>query len=115
MLDNYSDENYSDLDYEVKPTKDGIYFRLGKPFACTVTLAAQQFRLSTRRVRQMLIDGKLKGSKIGHAWKVAYPYQIVMGRRGPLMGFNKVQRQGRMRKKSRNIIDFDNQVYERLC
>ncbi|MEQ1531643.1 MAG: hypothetical protein ABL925_20210 [Methylococcales bacterium] len=114
MLANYSDENYSDLEFEVKPTKDGIYFHLGKPFACTVTLAAQQFRLSTRRVRQMLIDGKLKGSKIGQAWKVAYPYQIVMGRRGPLMAYNKIVRNGRLRKKARNIIDFINPTLNRV-
>jgi len=52
---------------------------------CSVNVekAADYFNVSTRRIRQLLIDGRLSGVKRGKAWQVAYPYQFTIGTRGP--------------------------------
>lgn len=49
----------------------------------TVQKAADYFMVSTRRIRKLLSDGRLAGSKNGKAWQVAYPFQYIIGMRGP--------------------------------
>lgn len=49
----------------------------------TVEAAADYFSVSTRRIRKLLSDGRLAGVKNGKAWKVTYPYQYIIGTRGP--------------------------------
>lgn len=101
-------KNYSALNYETpKPTRDGEFMLDGKLVAVNVDLASKLFHTSTRRVRQMLIDGKLKGTKFGKLWRINYPFQIVMGKRGPMLGYNRYER----RLKSRNINDFENSAF----
>jgi excisionase family DNA binding protein len=56
----------------------------GFTIAYTVERAAEHFLVTTRRIRQLLNDGKLKGTKHGRAWRVKYPYELVIGTRGPL-------------------------------
>lgn len=55
----------------------------------SVKEVSSSFGISTRRVRQMLIDGTLKGEKNGREWLVFFPYQITQGTRGPLITFLK--------------------------
>lgn len=52
----------------------------------TVAEAAKQFGVSERRVRALLLSGRLKGEKneAGH-WLVLFPYTVQMGRRGPAL------------------------------
>lgn len=49
----------------------------------TVEGAAFRMNCSTRRVRQLLADGRLQGIKIGTSWRVRYPLMIQIGTRGP--------------------------------
>jgi len=50
----------------------------------TVDGAAHRMNCSTRRVRQLLMQQRLKGYKIGKAWKVAFPLTLTIGTRGPI-------------------------------
>lgn len=52
----------------------------------SVADAAKQFGVSERRVRSLLLSGRLKGEKneVGH-WLVQFPYIVQMGRRGPAL------------------------------
>lgn len=102
MIKNYS---VTDL-YNTKPDKDGCFLVDRKLVAVNVDMASKAFRISTRRVRQMLQDGKLKGVKVGNCWLIDYPFQIVMGRRGPMLGYQRYEK----RTKSRKVIDFNNPV-----
>ncbi len=49
----------------------------------TVEKAAAYFNVSTRRIRKLLSDGRLAGTKNGKLWLVSYPYQYTIGTRGP--------------------------------
>ena len=49
----------------------------------TVEKAAIYFSVSTRRIRKLLAEGRLAGSKNGKLWQVSYPYQFTIGTRGP--------------------------------
>lgn len=70
------DKNYS-------ASKKGFYDAQGYLISVTVERAADEFSVSTRRIRQMLIDGVLKGTKHRQAWQVQYPYEYRLGTRGP--------------------------------
>jgi len=70
-------KNYTALKEHKFYDEDG-YLR-----AVTVEYAAKHFDVSTRRVRQMLADGVLKGAKHSRAWRVDYPFVIRLGTRGP--------------------------------
>lgn len=101
-------KNYSVSSYEVlKPSRDGEFMQDGKLVAVNVDLASRLFHTSTRRVRQMLIDGKLKGTKYGKLWRINYPFQIVMGKRGPMLGYNRFSK----RVKGRNSNAFENAAF----
>jgi len=101
-------QNYTVSDYEApKPTRYGEFMLDGKLVAVNVDLASKALHISTRRVRQMLLDGKLKGTKFGKLWRINYPFQIVMGKRGPIMGYNRYSK----RLKGRNSKDFVNSTF----
>jgi hypothetical protein len=101
-------KNYTVLNYEApKPTKYGEFMLDGKVVAVNVDLASKALHVSARRVRQMLLDGKLKGTKYGKLWRINYPFQIVMGKRGPMLGYNFYSK----RVKSRNSIAFQNSAF----
>jgi hypothetical protein len=51
--------------------------------AVSVERTADAFGVSERRVRQMLTTGVIHGEKVGRAWRVTYPYRVVLGTRGP--------------------------------
>jgi len=105
MIQNYTVSNYD----APKPSRDGEFLLDGKLVAVNVGLASRALHISTRRVRQMLIDGKLKGTKFGKLWRINYPFQIVMGRRGPMLGYNRYNK----RVKGRNINDFTNSAFKK--
>jgi hypothetical protein len=49
----------------------------------TVEGAAYRMKCSTRRVRQLLQQVRLAGSKVGKDWQVDYPITLQIGQRGP--------------------------------
>lgn len=56
---------------------------MGYMVAVSAEYAAIEFAVSTRRIRQMLEAGTLKGTKHGRAWRIEYPYTVKLGTRGP--------------------------------
>jgi hypothetical protein len=49
-----------------------------------VSMVATQFGVTSRRIRALLAECRLKGRQLENGyWEVAYPYVTVMGRRGP--------------------------------
>ena len=87
-------------------SKQDSFYENGYLMAVTVECAAAWFDVSTRRIRQMLIDGKLKGTKYGTSWRIDYPYQIIIGRRGPRI--SKYSGVSISPKYRRNVFDFEN-------
>jgi len=87
----------------------------GVIYAHTVERASEWFGVSTRRVRQMLEDGMLKGEKHGRAWRVFYPYQVVIGQRGPrVQRFRKEpELMPAKPKKTRKLARHDNPVFKK--
>jgi hypothetical protein len=59
----------------------------------TVTQLSKILGISTARIRQLLIAGRIKGAfKFGHMWSIPLVNgmpQITKGRRGPKLGFAK--------------------------
>jgi hypothetical protein len=51
--------------------------------AISVEKAAEKLRISELRVRKMLADGVLKGTKHSRTWRVDYPFNVRIGTRGP--------------------------------
>jgi len=100
--------NYTAFDYgQIKPDKYGRFEVNKTVVAVNVEVASRAFGCSPRRIRQMLLDGKLKGTKYGKLWRIDYPYQIVMGRRGPILGYL----DWKTRTSQRNIKDFTNLTF----
>jgi hypothetical protein len=52
----------------------------------SVSEASKHLGVSERRVRFLLLAGRLKGAKdaVGH-WQVEVPFTVQMGRRGPAL------------------------------
>jgi len=49
-----------------------------------VSMVANQFGVTSRRIRALLAEGRLNGRQLENGyWEVAYPYVFAMGRRGP--------------------------------
>lgn len=49
-----------------------------------VSFAAKDWKVSPRRIRALLADGRLLGRLLDNGyWEVAFPYQFTMGTRGP--------------------------------
>lgn len=49
-----------------------------------VSFAAKDWKVSPRRIRALLADGRLLGRLLENGyWEVAHPYQFTMGTRGP--------------------------------
>jgi hypothetical protein len=49
-----------------------------------VSLTANYFGVTPRRIRAQLAAGRLAGRQLENGyWEVAYPYRVAMGRRGP--------------------------------
>jgi excisionase family DNA binding protein len=75
----------------------------------TVEEASFYFKVSTRRVRKLLSDGRLAGAKNGKLWHVTYPYQYIIGTRGPQLlrqqadGKNFRPYKAKRKKRQRNI------------
>lgn len=88
-------------------SKKGFYDAKGFLEAVTVERAADEFNVSTRRIRQMLIDGVLKGTKHGQAWRIEYPYQYKLGTRGPASA--RFKRHATVPKKRWNSPKFENE------
>lgn len=52
----------------------------------TVAQVAKRLNISTRRVRQLLIQGRMLGLKQGNGrWLVEWPLHVSAGKRGPDM------------------------------
>jgi len=53
----------------------------------TVKEAAERFGISEARVRQLLRSGRMAGHRAGpREWRVAFPWHVEPGRRGPDFG-----------------------------
>lgn len=81
--------------------------------AISVELAAKKMVVSERRVRKMLSDGVLSGTKESRAWLVDYPFRIRIGTRGPASQAFKDRSfvpKGRHR---RNSKPFDNSIIKK--
>lgn len=51
-----------------------------------VSMVAKEWAVSPRRVRALLLSGRLEGRQQENGyWEVCYPYTITEGRRGPQM------------------------------
>jgi hypothetical protein len=51
-----------------------------------VTTAAKDWKVSTRRIRALLTEGRLQGVRRDNGyWEVAYPYNFTFGQRGPAL------------------------------
>ena len=49
-----------------------------------VSFVAKDWRVSSRRIRVLLAEGRLQGRQQENGyWEVYYPYRHIMGRRGP--------------------------------
>lgn len=59
---------------------------MGNSALISVAEAARRLAISERRVRGLLLQGRLKGKKndVGH-WQVEVPFTVQMGRRGPAL------------------------------
>lgn len=66
---------------EMREIKHGYVSSTG--WHLTVEGAAFRMNCSTRRVRQLLAEGRLTGFKDGTSWRVKYPLMIQIGTRGP--------------------------------
>lgn len=75
----------------------------------TVEEASFAFKVSTRRIRKLLSDGRLAGAKHGKLWHVSYPYNYTIGTRGPHLlrqqadGIKKRPYKAKRKKRQRNI------------
>ena len=48
-----------------------------------VSLAAKDWKVTPRRIRFLLADGRLQGRRLENGyWEVSYPYQFTFGSRG---------------------------------
>ena len=56
---------------------------LGLRWYLTVEGAAYRLKCSTRRVRQLLQQHRLIGSKAGKDWIIKFPIMLQIGKRGP--------------------------------
>ena len=62
---------------------DGLPVGFGRSFV-PVSSVAKDWRISPRRVRMMLTEGRLDGRQLENGyWEVSYPYRYVFGTRGP--------------------------------
>jgi len=55
----------------------------------TVEQAAKHLGVSTRRVRKLLLERRLAGERNGRFWRVVWPMQYTLAKRGPLLGINR--------------------------
>ncbi len=66
-----------------------------------VSFVARDWGVSTRRIRALLMDGRLFGRQQANGyWEVKYPYQFIFGTRGPSL-----KRQTRPEKRPRLVVD----------
>lgn len=49
--------------------------------------AAEFLGCSTRRIRMLLVQGRITGKKEGAVWLVQWPMQLTFGKRAPLRKF----------------------------
>lgn len=77
--------------------------------AISVELAAKKMDVSERRVRKMLADGVLSGTKESRAWLVDYPFRLRIGTRGPASQAFKDRSFVPDRRFRRNSTPFNNQ------
>lgn len=51
-----------------------------------VSTAAKDWKVSTRRIRALLTEGRLQGVRRDNGyWEVAFPYNFTFGQRGPAL------------------------------
>jgi len=68
-----------------KPLMPGYPLGFGRSVV-PVSAVAREWGISPRRVRVMLVEGRLAGRVLENGyWEVFYPYQYVFGTRGPAM------------------------------
>ncbi len=76
---------------ELLPPQDPLFVaqqraRLWLDSYLPVSMVAKDWAVSPRRVRALLLAGRLAGRQLENGfWEVLYPYTITEGRRGPQM------------------------------
>lgn len=66
-----------------KPEMEGFPLGFGRSVV-SVSVVARDWNISARRVRVMLVQGRLPGRQLDNGyWEVFYPYSYVFGTRGP--------------------------------
>lgn len=76
---------------ELLPAQDPLFVaqqraRLDMDSFLPVSMVAKDWSVSPRRVRALLLAGRLAGRQQENGyWEVRYPYTVTEGRRGPQM------------------------------
>ena len=66
-----------------KPANPGTFLGLSRAVV-PVAMVARDWGISSRRVRVMLVEGRLEGRQLENGyWEVFFPYCYVFGTRGP--------------------------------
>jgi len=61
-----------------------------------VSFAANDWKVTSRRIRSLLAEGRLTGRRLDNGyWEVAYPYQYYIGTRGPALKRSQLPKRGR--------------------
>lgn len=62
----------------------------------TVSFAAKEWKVSSRRIRHLLAAQRLQGRRLENGrWEVFYPYRFLIGSRGPVLRRQQASRRGR--------------------
>jgi hypothetical protein len=69
---------------------------LWKSYFVPVSFAANDWKVTPRRIRSLLAEGRLTGHRLDNGyWEVAYPYQYFIGTRGPALKRTQLPKRGR--------------------
>jgi hypothetical protein len=87
MKDQYDKHTADVLDFQQRTQIDKIYPQHKQFYTFVpVTTAAKDWKVSTRRIRALLTEGRLQGLRRANGyWEVAFPYNFTFGQRGPAL------------------------------
>ena len=87
MKDQHDKHTADVLDFQQRTQIDPIYQHHERFYTFVpVTTAAKDWKVSTRRIRALLTEGRLQGVRRDNGyWEVAFPYNFTFGQRGPAL------------------------------